>query len=390
MKVLHVAAYFAPAWGFGGPPRSLLSLCQAQRDAGIDVQVFTTTADVGAELSAAPGGIEVDGVLVHRFQRGRPRWMFGAPAMEQPLITAARTADVVHLHGLFNRAVWMGARAARTSGVPLVLSPRGMLEPAALAHHWLRKRAAWRLIDRQTVAAAARLHASSAAERATLLAHAAPDRIIEIPHGVRLAPRDMVTAAARAAGVGLDGAVPYVLFLGRLHRIKRLDLLVDAFRLAAASHPNLHLVIAGPDEHGLRPALEARLGELCRRVRWAGLVEGALKTALLEDALTVVLCSDAESFGLAVAEALVAGTPPVVTRSCPWSLLEEEACGQWVAQTPAAMAAAFDRLLVLPQLRQQMGARAIDVAARRFTWHRVAHAFRDAYATLTPRRSSVA
>jgi glycosyltransferase involved in cell wall biosynthesis len=182
-----------------------------------------------------------------------------------------------------------------------------------------------------------------------------------------------------------------VLFLGRLHRIKRLDLLVDAFRIAAAAHPSLHLVIAGPDEHRLRPSLEARLGQFRTRVCWPRPVEGAVKTALLEDALTVVLCSDAESFGLVVAEALAAGTPPVVTHTCPWRLLEDDACGQWVAQTPVAISNAIDRLLVLPALRRQLGERARDVAARRFAWDRVARTFRDAYATLAPpRQSSVA
>jgi glycosyltransferase involved in cell wall biosynthesis len=391
MRVLHVAAYFAPAWGYGGPPRSLLALCQAQRDAGIDIEVFTTTADVKDELSAAPDGIDIEGVTVRRFVRDSPRWMFGASSMEQPLIAAAQSADVVHIHGLFNRTVWMGARAARTAGVPFVVSPRGMLEPAALAHHWLRKRAAWRLFDRQIVQRAAMLHASSAAEQATLLAHSTPDRITEIPHGVQLAPRGVVTRAALAAHIDLADGVPYVLFLGRLHRIKRLDLLVDAFRITAAAHPALHLVIAGPDEQRLRPALEARLGQFRSRVRWPGPVEGVVKTALLEDALTVVLCSDAESFGLVAAEALAAGTPPVVTHTCPWTLLEDDACGQWVAQTPVAIGGAIERLLVLPALRRQLGERARDVAARRFAWDRVARTFRDAYATLAPpRQSSVA
>jgi glycosyltransferase involved in cell wall biosynthesis len=390
MKVLHVAAYFAPAWGFGGPPRSLLSLCQAQRDAGIDVEVFTTTANVGTELAAAPAGIDVEGIVVRRFSRRAPRWMFGAPSMEPALHAAARTADLIHIHGLFNRTVWTAARAARQSGVPYVVSPRGMLEPAALAHHRLRKRVAWQLFDRSVVADAVMLHASSSTERATLLTHAAAARVTEIAHGVHLPPRGALTTAALAARIEIAPGLPYVLFLGRLHRIKRLDVLVDAFRTAAAANRDLHLVVAGPDEHHLRQSLETRLGEFRGRVRWLGAVDGALKTALLQDALTLVVCSDSESFGLVVAEALAAGTPPIVTVTCPWSLLEEDGCGQWVAQSSSAVAGAIARLLV-PAFRAQLANRAKEAAVRRFAWDQVGRAFRTAYAAVaSSRESSVA
>jgi hypothetical protein len=53
LRVLHVSAYFAPAFVYGGPPRSVLGLCRAQRDAGVDVRVVTTTANGDAELDAA-------------------------------------------------------------------------------------------------------------------------------------------------------------------------------------------------------------------------------------------------------------------------------------------------------------------------------------------------
>ncbi|HUE89993.1 MAG TPA: glycosyltransferase [Vicinamibacterales bacterium] len=381
MTVVHVSAYFAPAWGFGGPPRSLLSLCQAQQAAGLAVEVFTTTANVGVELPPAPDGLMVEGVRVRRFPLAVPRSMFGAPSMADALAEAAAGATVLHLHGLFNRTIWLAAGAARRAGTPVVLSPRGMLNPAALAHHAWRKRAAWTLFDRRVVHDATILHATSPDERDTLVRVAGSARVAHIPHGVSLEPRDRDGRAVREwCEIPVDAR--YLLFLGRLHRIKRLDLVAGTFMRLAEAHPDLHLVMAGPDEQNQRPAIEAQLGSLGSRVRWTGTVEGPLKTAVLEEAATLLLCSDAESFGLVVAESLAAGTPPVVTRTCPWALLEEERCGRWVAQTAAAMSDAVAESLASPSIRAQRSMRAREVAARHFAWPPIARQFASCYAEI--------
>ena len=381
MKVVHASAYFAPAWGFGGPPRSLLSLCLAQQAEGLDVEVFTTTANVGSELPAAPDGQMVEGVHVKRFPLASPRWMFGAPSMAKPLAAAARAATVVHLHGLFNRTIWLAAEAARRAGTPVVLSPRGMLNPAALAHHAWRKRAAWTLFDRRVANEAAAVQASSPAERDAVAPLVGDARVVYIPHGVSLDPRDCDGRALRR-WCGIPTEARYVLFLGRLHRIKRLDLVADTFARLATAHPDLHLVVAGRDEQHQRVAIESRLGSFRSKVRWTGSVEGPLKTALLEEAVTLLLCSDAESFGLVVAEALAAGTPPVVTRTCPWALLEDEGCGRWVDQTAAAMADAVGELLTRPSVRAERAARAREVAARHFAWPPIARQISALYAEI--------
>jgi len=52
VRVLHVSPYFAPAFRYGGPPRSILGLCRALGRAGVDVEVVTTTADGDADLPA--------------------------------------------------------------------------------------------------------------------------------------------------------------------------------------------------------------------------------------------------------------------------------------------------------------------------------------------------
>jgi glycosyltransferase involved in cell wall biosynthesis len=385
VKVLHVTPYFAPARGFGGPPHSVLALCHAQRQAGIEVEVFTTTANAGHLLTPSPDGVELEGLRVRRFPLSAPAFLLGARAMRPALRRAARAASVVHVHGLFNRTTWIGADAARAAGAPLVVSTRGMLAPAAFAHHRWRKRAVWLLFDRRVIGGAACLHATSHAELEALEASWPGRHVVDIPNTVDVEPVDEAARLDARAGAGVPAGAPYVLFLGRIHPIKRLDVLASAFASVAVADPRVHLVIAGPDERRHRQTIEPLFAPVASRVHWTGEVGGRRKAGLLAGAGALVLCSDSESFGLSVAEALAAGVPVVVTRTCPWPMLERVGCGFWVEQDPAAMAAAIVRILRDPVEACAMGRRGRDLVAREYSAHVVARRWLALYRELAAR-----
>jgi glycosyltransferase involved in cell wall biosynthesis len=107
---------------------------------------------------------------------------------------------------------------------------------------------------------------------------------------------------------------PYVLFLGRVHRKKRVDLLLEAF-LDAAPH-DFKLVVAGPEEDNLWKPLAARFlrgAGAARRVLRVGTVAGPVKRALLAASALFALPSEHENFGIAAVEALAAGTPVLLS-----------------------------------------------------------------------------
>jgi len=380
LRVLHVTPYFAPAWGFGGPPHSILSLCQALPSAGVDVEVFTTTADAnGRELEPRPQGTVHAGVPVRYFPLNSPRALLHSRALTRTLASEALRADVIHIHGLFNATAWAGASLARRAARPVVLSARGMLQPAALAHHAARKRLAWTLFDRRLVNGASVIHCTSAAEVDTIRTLTRTPTI-EIPNAVTFEPRT-VSSEARTAARAVAG-VPvgrrYVLFLGRLHPIKRLDLVAKAF-VQLASRVDVDLVIVGDGDEDCRRAAAGLLEPVASRVHWAGGRYGAERDALLIDASALVLCSDSENFGMSVAEALAAGVPPVVTRTCPWRVLEETGAGVWVEQSAPAIAAALEYVVSDPDRARRMGEHGRALASQRFAAARVAAEWHAAY-----------
>jgi glycosyltransferase involved in cell wall biosynthesis len=378
VRVVHVSAYFPPAFRYGGPPASVLGLCQGLQRAGVEVEVVTTTANGDAPLPASPPeGTEYDGVPVRYAAAAFPRRFFGARVRE-PLADALDRADICHIHGIWNVPEWWASHLARTRRVPYVVSPRGMLQPAAIRRGEWRKAVAYRLLEERTLRRAAVLHATSNQEADTLR-----DLHLDVP--VAIVPNGVDVAAADAAmpGFGARHGIPpdafVVLFLGRMHRIKRLDILADAFALARTTHPSLHLVLAGPDEETLLPELSTRLAAHWSHVHTPGAVDGTDKWSLLKDAHVTVQCSDSESFGVTVVESLAAGVPAIATRTCPWPELETHACGRWVEQTPAAIADAIRDLADDPAARKAMGQRGAAFARDRYSWDSIARAMTGIY-----------
>ena len=369
LRIVHVCAYFAPAFVYGGPPRSVLALCRAQRDAGADVRVVTTSANGDGEVSEEViARAEYEGIPVRYCSRAWPRSIFYAPSFSSVVATELRDADVLHIHGLWNAAVWSAAAAARHQHRPYVLSPRGMLAPAALAHDTWRKRLVYPLADRRVIRDATRLHATSQLEFDRLTRLTDPDRVVFVPNGVEL-PR---------VGVGHERA-PLVLFLGRIHPIKRLDLLADAFGRVLQQHADAHLVIAGPDEDGHRAQVAPLFTPFGDAVTWTGRVDETGKRELLNAAAVLVMCSDAESFGMSVAEAMAAGTPVVVTRTCPWPDVESHRTGFWVEQTPDAIAAGVNAVLSDRSTAREMGCRGRSLVASQYSWPHAASALINQY-----------
>jgi len=380
-----VCAYFAPAFVYGGPPRSIFGLCRAQRDAGIDVRVITTTANGDSELSdAVVARGEYEGIPVRYCARAWPRSIFHAPSLGDAVAAALRDADVLHIHGLWNATVWSAAAAARQERKPYVLSPRGMLAPAALAHDKWRKKLVYPLADRRVIRDAARLHATSRGEFEALDLLPEAGRAVYVPNGVELPPGSDSDSRAARERFNLPPTSPLILFLGRIHPIKRLDLLAAAFGRVRAQHRDAHLVIAGPDEEGHRATVAPLFTPFGSSVTWTGRVDDAGKRQLLDAASTLVVCSNSESFGMSVAEAMAAGKPVVVTRTCPWPEVASHEAGFWVEQTGDAIADGVNAILSNRAAAEAMGRRGRSLISSKYSWPGAASALIKAYEEIAP------
>lgn len=350
----------------GGPTESVVRLCEALNALGAPAEI-ATVASPGDQAEPAAG------TPVHAFPLAAPAPLRRSPGLAAFLDAEAGRFDVVHVHGLWQCPGVYARRAALRHGRPLVLSPRGMLEPWAMAQRgWLKRLALWTWEGRNLRAARV-IHATSEAEAAGVRSLALGAPCLVVPNGV-----------AAPAPVE-DGPRRDVLVLGRYHPVKGGDLLIQAWGRLWRDFPGCSLRFAGPDDGGTRAAWEAlasRLGIGASAIAFDGPVTGAAKWPLLRGARVLALPSHSENFGNVVLEALSQGTPVLASDRTPWSSLAERECGWWVPNEPASLERALRRALALPE---EEGRRMREHAVRHassFSWEAVARRFLEIYGRL--------
>jgi glycosyltransferase involved in cell wall biosynthesis len=262
-----------------------------------------------------------------------------------------------------------------------------------LRYRGFKKRLAWWLYQRKDLAVARVLHATSCAEARGFRQAGLTQPIAIIPNGVelpgtgRLEPR-----IPRPALQPPHSAVRTALFLGRIHPVKGLLNLVNAWASLSAGRPasgtlratngEWKMVIAGGDENGHRAELEAaiRARGLERSFEFAGPIRGEAKWKLYQEADLFILPSHSENFGLVVAEALACGVPVITTRGTPWEELPAQSCGWWVEPSMDALAGALREAFSISDAeRAEMGERGRRLIESKYTWPRVAEQMKLVY-----------
>jgi glycosyltransferase involved in cell wall biosynthesis len=398
MKILHVIAGLPPTGG--GLSELVPRLALEAARLGHDVTIATVARD-DEPLSAAADAAAAGGVRIVRFAPSAPRALFLSWAMRRGLPELARWADLVHVHSNWTFPVWWGSHCALRAGKPLVMSPHGCLDPVRLAHSAWKKRLAG-LFDRRYLRQASVIHATSEMERDWIERYVGKGpRIAVIPNGVEMqafpgTPRETKPASRTRQ----------VLYLGRLHPLKGLELLIEAWGEVGGTHngrleacptgeddrlkacpTGWELVIAGPDEQGTRTRLEAQARALgLANVTFPGPLYGEAKAKALAEADLFVLPSRTENFGIAVAEALGAGLPVITTKGTPWSEIAGS-CGWWVDVNAAAIAKALAAGMRLSdEERAAMGTRGRELVAAKYQWETVGRAMVGVYQSLVERQ----
>jgi len=380
MRALHVIPSAAP--GDGGPNVAVRALARGLVTRGIDVTVATTNADGHRSLDVPIGSPVIeDGVVYRYFERTLPgSWKFSWP-LTRWLWTHAGSYDVVHVHALFSYATIPGCRAAAHAPVPYILRPLGTLSEWSLEHRAWKKRPYYALLERSHLDMAAAIHVTSDAESDDVARLGYGDRVRVIPLGVDVNDRPPVRVRPET------GQPMRLLFLSRLHPKKNVPILLRAVA-AMSEAPAVQLTVAGEGDGEYRAELVALARELgvVDRVTFIGHVSGDQKQQLLASSDCFILPSAHENFGIAVAEALGAGLPVIVTPGVALAPNVASAGAGLVAEpTEEGIAAAISWAASHPAALLEMGERAWWLAKRELSWTTTCARVEALYRELTSR-----
>lgn len=299
----------------------------------------------------------------------------------------AREYDAVVVDGLWQYHGLGTWRALQGQKVPYFVFPHGMNDPwfkHAYPLKHLKKWLYWPWAEYRVLRDAAAVIFTCEEEklksRESFWLYRCKEAVTAF--GTQLPPQDGEPLKAKflAAYPELQGK-RLLLFLGRMHEKKGCDLLVDAFSQLAAQHPDVQLVLVGPDDAGLveQYMAVARQRGVANRVSWLGMLGGDLKWGAFHAADAFALPSHQENFGIAVAEALGCSKPVLISNKVNiWREIEQGGGGLVEDDTLAGTHKLLSRWLAMsPAESAAMGVRGKDVFMRHFTVEAMAQGLLD-------------
>ena len=321
MKILHVAHFFYPCLSAGGVVNASYQIAKMQAR---DNSVKVISSDACKERLKFEDGrydVDVDGIKVDYFKNISNRFKL-ATMLDTPLgaifriKNQIRDFDVVHVHEHRQTLSIIVCYFARRYGIPYVVQAHGSVLP------FFQKEGLKNIFDKvfgfKILHGASKVFALTEVEKEQYLKMGVEeDRIEIVPLGINIEEYSNLPEGGifrEKFNISKDDKL--IIFIGRVHEIKGLDLLIDAFKELADSVSDVKLAIVGPDD-GYMDALNSRIAEcgLSDKVIVTGPLYKREKQEALVDCDLFVMPSKYESFTTSGLEAMACGKPLVLTKN---------------------------------------------------------------------------
>ena len=327
MKILHVAHFFYPCLSAGGVVNASYQIASKQAE---DNEVKVITSDSCKERLKFPKGrydVDVNGIKVDYFRNLSNRFKL-ATMLDTPLYApfriknCIRDYDIVHIHEHRQTLAILAAHYARKNNIPYIVQDHGSVLP------FFQKEGLKNLFDKafgfRILHNASCVFALTEVEKEQYLKMGVDEERIEIvPLGINLEEYENLPEHGQfRSRFNICDDDKLILFVGRLHEIKGLDLLMDSFNDFIKNEGNddecssIKLAIVGPDD-GYLSHLEEKVGEysLEENVIVTGPLYNDEKRQALVDCDLFVMPSKYESFTTSGLEAMACGKPLVLTKN---------------------------------------------------------------------------
>ncbi|NJL69553.1 MAG: glycosyltransferase, partial [Microcoleus sp. SM1_3_4] len=191
----------------------------------------------------------------------------------------------------------------------------------------------------------------------------------------RVNTTDKTRTEVLTANLG-EAGIPAILFMSRIDPKKGVDLLITALESILLNNIHFNFILAGSNaqdaQYETKIKLKIQNSILAQCTTITGFASGDLKVELLAKADLFVLPSYYENFGIAVAEAMAAGTPVVISDRVYISEEIQQAEAGWVGPLEVgAMAGLIRSALLDPDERKRRGINAKNYAQKHYNWREI-------------------
>lgn len=383
MKVLHVIPSISP--NLGGPSQVVINEVKYLRQWGVDAEIVTTNDDELNTLDVPLNQrIEYQEVPVYFLPRFNPRmkeFIFSA-AITSWLWQNMENYDLINTHYLFSYPSTCAGAIARLKNIPYVVRTIGQLTPWALQQSKLKKQIYSFLIEKNNLNKASAIHCTAKGEAEDVKNFGVNTPTFVLPLGVNIRPQISDVRQKIITKYGLNDHQKVILFLSRLHYKKRPDLLINVLADLKQKRDDFYLILAGSGEEEYINYLQAKITEnnLTNYVHFAGFVQGETKDLLLQGADFFVLPSFSENFGLAIAEAMAAKSPVIVTQGIQIAPeIDKYQAGLMIEDTKESLQNAVIQLLDSANLREELGNNGQKLVQEKYSWKAIAFELSQIY-----------
>lgn len=389
MRILQVIPYFVPAWDYGGPLRVCYELSKQLVNRGHEVTVYTTDA-LGAKNRVRQSEELLDGISVRRFKNlsnafGYKHNIFLAVGMPFTIRKELANFNVIHVHEYRTLQNVIIRYYAKRLGIPYVVQAHGSA-PKDMPKQRLKQLYDF-LWGYKVLRDASKVIAITPTEAEQYRSMGVDENRIQIvPNGIDLAEYDSLPQKGEfRRKYSITENEKIILYLGRLHQSKGIDLLARAFADLNKHMDKAKLVIVGADD-GHLPALRELIRELGieQGILLTGPLYGREKLAAYVDADVFVNPRTDEIFGLVFLEALACSTPVICSKGCGIADVIDGHAGLAVPSDKDQLGRAILSILDNERIRQEFSERGKSLVRERFDWRKIAEQVEKIYAGCLP------
>lgn len=324
MRVLHTITGLGVK--SGGTSTCVYELVKALNQKGCCVDILTNQGNYESPLVGSDSFIHT--VDAHY------KTPFGFSSSMRRALRSIDGYDIIHINGLWSEQSLYSAHIAKKKGIPYIVSPHGMLYPQALSVKPIRKWIMRKLLFDRMLSSAACIHATCEEEKKHYQSLGFTNEVRVIPNILQLP--DYIK------DIPCDRQKKRIGFLGRLHPIKNIPALLEAWKLLGDYTNDAELLIMGSGDKEYEEELR-NIAKECPfdNVRFCGFVNGRDKFRYLGSLRALCIPSHQENFGMTAIEAMAIGTPVIASKTTPWGDLETYHSGWWVDNSPESLAKAI-------------------------------------------------